>query len=96
MVMHSLLSIHTNIFLFHFPVLAALLQERVVKCIGLIHSLVLISGSTQGAAMGAVPQSPIGVLDTSCLSYISDETTFISCDDSSYNTPQTKRRKIHR
>ncbi|OWM67729.1 hypothetical protein CDL15_Pgr019230 [Punica granatum] len=73
-------------------------KERVLKCIGLIHDLVLTGCSTEGAATTtSVPQSPIGVLDASCLSYRSEETACGSCNDSSHhNTPQTKRTKLDR
>ncbi|KAK4800690.1 hypothetical protein SAY86_021177 [Trapa natans] len=71
-------------------------KERIDECMGLIHNLFVITGSTQGATVGALPQSPIGVLDTSCWSYRSDEPTFISGDDSSEDTPRAKRPKINR
>jgi cyclin D1/2/4 len=41
-----------------------------------------------------VPQSPIGVLDTGCMSFKSDELTNGSCPNSLHNSPNTKRRKI--
>lgn len=92
----SHLPIHDNIVLVFLPVYF-LLQERVLKCARLIHDLVLTSVSTKGAPMASVPQSPSGVLDASCLSYKSDETTFgYSAGCSHENTPQTKRLKIDR
>lgn len=74
-----------------------LLQERILKCIKLIRDLELTGGSTKGAPVASVPQSPKRVLEASCLSYRSDETTFGSCADSSdNNVPPTKRPRIDR
>lgn len=74
-------------------------QERVIKCINMIHYLSLINGSS--GSIQSVPQSPIGVLDATCLSYKSDDTTVGSCANSSSHsnfsgTDTTKRRKLNR
>ncbi|KAL6225113.1 hypothetical protein ACLB2K_003965 [Fragaria x ananassa] len=70
-------------------------KERVLKCVELIKDLSLISGSANRGSTTAssVPQSPVGVLDASCLSYKSDEFTVGSCANSSHCSPDIKRRK---
>ncbi|KAF2291611.1 hypothetical protein GH714_026159 [Hevea brasiliensis] len=73
-------------------------KERVLKCIQLIHDMLLIGGTVKDASFSilSVPQSPIGVLDAACLSYRSDDTTVGSCANSSQNTPDAKRRRLNR
>ncbi|KAF2298725.1 hypothetical protein GH714_026256 [Hevea brasiliensis] len=73
-------------------------KERVLKCIQLIHDMLLIGGTVKDASASilSVPQSPIGVLDAACLSYRSDDTTVGSCANSSQNTPDAKRRRLNR
>lgn len=72
-------------------------KERVLKCVNMIHDLLLIKGSVKDntASTPSVPQSPIGVLDAACLSYKSDEVTVGSCPNSSENSPDAKRRKLN-
>lgn len=74
-----------------------MLQERVLKCVNMIHDLLLIKGSVKDntASTPSVPQSPIGVLDAACLSYKTDEVTVGSCPNSSENSPVAKRRKLN-
>ncbi|KAH7852961.1 hypothetical protein Vadar_031499 [Vaccinium darrowii] len=67
---------------------------RMLKCVEMLQDLPLLP--TINVGIGAsVPQSPIGVLDaaTSLNSKI-DDLTGGSFDDSSYSTPETKRRKL--
>lgn len=74
------------------------LQGRVIKCYELIQEKILVSSGPVKGAHGSVisvPQSPIGVLDASCLTYKSDDTTVGSCA-SSHSTPAAKRRKLNR
>ncbi|KAF8377345.1 hypothetical protein HHK36_030722 [Tetracentron sinense] len=70
-------------------------KERVLKCLELFQNLSWISGSDKvaRASVPSVPQSPIGVLDATCLSYKSDDLTVGSCANSSNNSPDPKRRK---
>ncbi|KAF9600772.1 hypothetical protein IFM89_012380 [Coptis chinensis] len=73
-------------------------KEGVLKCIKLIQDVSLISGVikvTTGASVPSVPQSPIGVLDATCLSYKSDDLTVGSCANSSHSSPEGKRRKLN-
>lgn len=73
------------------------LQERVLKCYELIQEMILVSGGPVKGVNGSVqsvPQSPIGVLDASCLTYKSDDITVGSCA-SSHSTPAAKRRKLN-
>ncbi|KAF3445996.1 hypothetical protein FNV43_RR11174 [Rhamnella rubrinervis] len=71
-------------------------KERVIKCVKMIHYLSLINGSS--GSIQSVPQSPIGVLDATCLSYKSDDTTVRSCANSpshsNSSSTDTKRRKL--
>ncbi|GAU49979.1 hypothetical protein TSUD_238020 [Trifolium subterraneum] len=68
-------------------------KDRVLKCVELIKDLSLNKvGATKNTTY--VPQSPIGVLDTGCMSFKSDELTNGSCPNSLHNSPNTKRRKI--
>ncbi|KAK2374198.1 CYCLIN D4-1 [Trifolium repens] len=68
-------------------------KDRVLKCVEMIKDLSLIKvGATKYTTF--VPQSPIGVLDTGCMSFKSDELTNGSCPNSLHNSPNTKRRKI--
>ncbi|KAL7230616.1 hypothetical protein ACSBR2_008981 [Camellia fascicularis] len=76
-------------------------KGRVLKCLQMMQDLTLIDVSTSTTNVGAstsvpspVPQSPIGVLDTTCLSYKSDDLTVGSCVNSSHTSPDTKRRKL--
>ncbi|KAF6139526.1 hypothetical protein GIB67_015483, partial [Kingdonia uniflora] len=54
-------------------------QERVFKCLELIHEL------QRSAAIQSVPQNPIEVLDVSCLSYKSSELPTGSSANSSHS-----------
>ncbi|KAF5451480.1 hypothetical protein F2P56_026586 [Juglans regia] len=71
-------------------------KGRVMKCLDLIKdlSLSLINGSANvsSALAPPVPQSPIGVLDATCLSYTSDELTVGSCANSLHNSPDIRGR----
>ncbi|CAK9163600.1 unnamed protein product [Ilex paraguariensis] len=73
-------------------------EERVRKCVELLHELSLLSGCMKvlNASISSLPQSPIGVLDASFLSYKTDKTTVGSCASSSHNSPDAKRRKLNR
>ena len=73
-----------------------ILQERVLKCLELIRDLSLIKVSANSAGNFApfVPQSPLGVLDATCLSYKSDESTVGSFTNSSQYSPNAKRKKL--
>ncbi|KAI4328147.1 hypothetical protein L6164_020528 [Bauhinia variegata] len=73
-------------------------KERVLKCLELVRdlSLVCVSADLGSNSMPMVPQSPLGVLDASCLSYKSDELTVGSCPNSSHSSPITKRSKSER
>ncbi|XP_075096985.1 cyclin-D4-1 isoform X2 [Nicotiana tabacum] len=64
-------------------------KDRVNKCIELIQESSLLSDFDKGF----VPQSPIGVLDATCLSYKTDDSGVESCTP---NSPDTKRRKMNR
>ncbi|KAL2347387.1 hypothetical protein Fmac_001387 [Flemingia macrophylla] len=72
-------------------------KGRVLKCVELIRDLSVINvAASLGIKVPFVPQSPVGVLDTGCLSYKSDELTVGSCPNSSQNSPNpntTKRIK---
>lgn len=73
-------------------------KGRVIKCYELIQEMIMVSSGPVKGAHGSVisvPQSPIGVLDASCLTYKSDDTTVGSCA-SSHSTPAAKRRKLNR
>ncbi|XP_010531357.1 PREDICTED: cyclin-D2-1-like [Tarenaya hassleriana] len=75
-------------------------QERVAKCLRMV-----TEKNRRGAALAvplmtvAVPESPIGVLEATCLSYKSDDRTVESCSNSSHccspdiNNIAHKRRK---
>ncbi|KAG7990237.1 hypothetical protein I3843_02G015400 [Carya illinoinensis] len=75
-------------------------KGRVLKCLDLIKdlSLSLINGSANVASAFAppVPQSPIGVLDATCLSYTSDELTVGSYANSLHNSPDIRGRNQER
>ncbi|KAJ8561400.1 hypothetical protein K7X08_027590 [Anisodus acutangulus] len=73
-------------------------EDRVKKCVELIQeSSLLLSDFVKGpiASTPLVPQSPIGVLDAACLSYKSDDSAVGSCENSTHNSPVTKRRKMN-
>lgn len=75
------------------------LQERVLKCYGVMQEEILISSSTLKYGMPSVPsmpQSPIGVLDAACLSYKSNEMISESQPSSHHSSPAAKRRKLSR
>lgn len=71
-----------------------LMQDRVVKCLGLMQDLISINGNatlatSANSLAAALPYSPNGVLDAAaCLSFKSDERT---------TTPSNsnKRRKLN-
>ncbi|PIA46492.1 hypothetical protein AQUCO_01500202v1 [Aquilegia coerulea] len=73
-------------------------KERVLKCLNLIKGSSSISKSVNvpSASHPSTPQSPIGVLDVSCLSYKTDELTAGSGLDVSCASPVTKRRKLNK
>ncbi|KAF5195477.1 Cyclin-d4-1 [Thalictrum thalictroides] len=73
-------------------------KERVFKCSNLIKGSSLISKpvSVGSASHPSTAQSPIGVLDASCLSYKTDELTAVSGLDLSCASPDTKRRKLNK
>ncbi|KAK7385374.1 hypothetical protein VNO78_31090 [Psophocarpus tetragonolobus] len=80
-------------------------KERVLKCIKLIQELSSNSGSAKDASASAsvsvsvpsVPESPIGVLNTECFSYKSDDTNAASCANSPHNnSPDAKKRKLNK
>ncbi|XP_019438516.1 PREDICTED: cyclin-D2-1-like isoform X3 [Lupinus angustifolius] len=68
-------------------------EERVLKCVKMVHELSLNNGIYKDYSSAIVPcmsQSSIGVLDTS-----SDYTNADSCANSSHNSSDTKRRKLN-
>ncbi|KAL9234689.1 hypothetical protein vseg_009528 [Gypsophila vaccaria] len=77
-------------------------KERVMKCVEMIQVMRLNSkcNGDSGFASTTMPQSPIGVLDASCLSYQSDELSsmdpFWSCVNSDHINSDfgNKRRKL--
>ncbi|TKY56313.1 Cyclin-D3-1 protein [Spatholobus suberectus] len=76
-------------------------KERVLKCVKLIQELSSSSGSAKDASASVsvpcVPKSPIGVLNTACFSYKSDDTNAASCANSSHNnSPDAKRRRLNK
>ncbi|OIT28667.1 PREDICTED: cyclin-D2-1-like [Nicotiana attenuata] len=70
-------------------------KDRVNKCIELIQESSLLSDFDKGSTP-FVPQSPIGVLDATCLSYKTDDSGVESFTNSTPNSPDTKRRKMNR
>ncbi|KAL1327483.1 hypothetical protein HN51_037534 [Arachis hypogaea] len=70
-------------------------KDRVLKCIELIRDLALtkISANSNGNLAPLAPQSPLGVLDGTCLSYRSEESTTVggSFTDSFQYSPRAKR-----
>uniref|UniRef100_A0A7N0UYB1 Uncharacterized protein n=1 Tax=Kalanchoe fedtschenkoi TaxID=63787 RepID=A0A7N0UYB1_KALFE len=72
-------------------------KEKVVKCVELLHDVVLMMRDGYYRGSSSSVDSPTGVLDAARLSYKSDTTThFDSCASSSTNTPNNKRRKMDR
>uniref|UniRef100_A0A1J3GZL1 Cyclin-D2-1 n=1 Tax=Noccaea caerulescens TaxID=107243 RepID=A0A1J3GZL1_NOCCA len=80
-------------------------QERVPKCLKMMRDLsdrisVGMAALAPQNRSVPVPESPIGVLETICLSFKSDEITIGSCTNSSHsssadnNSNSNKRRKI--
>jgi len=84
------------------------LQEKVVKCVELIHDLTWSSRSkgASGSGSTSVPQSPNGVIDAACMSYNKSEseasTPSGSCSNSVHSSPAPapaplpKRRRLAR
>ncbi|KAL2317647.1 hypothetical protein Fmac_031523 [Flemingia macrophylla] len=75
-------------------------KERVLKCVKMIQELSCNSDSAEDASASVsvpcVPKSPIGVLDTACFSFKSDDTNAASCANSPHNnSPDAKRRKLN-
>ncbi|KAL9264200.1 Cyclin-D4-1-like protein [Drosera capensis] len=73
-------------------------KERLIMCLELIHdhTLVNVSLKVPSSSSLSVPQSPIGVLDASCLSYKSDDTPSRSVTNSVHNSPTaSKRRRLN-
>ncbi|GAB2216868.1 hypothetical protein Droror1_Dr00000015 [Drosera rotundifolia] len=73
-------------------------KERLIMCFELIHDHTLVNGSLKvpSSSSLSVPQSPIGVLDASCLSYKSDDTPSRSVTNSVHNSPTaSKRRRLN-
>ncbi|RYR65210.1 hypothetical protein Ahy_A03g011170 isoform A [Arachis hypogaea] len=70
-------------------------KDRVLKCIELIRDLALtkIPANSTGNLAPLAPQSPLGVLDATCLSYRSEESTTVggSFTDSFQYSPRAKR-----
>ncbi|AEC07313.1 Cyclin-D2-1 [Arabidopsis thaliana] len=70
-------------------------QERVKRCLNLMRSLTgeenvrgtSLSQEQARVAVRAVPASPVGVLEATCLSYRSEERTVESCTNSSQSSP---------
>ncbi|OIV93042.1 hypothetical protein TanjilG_20704 [Lupinus angustifolius] len=74
-------------------------EERVLKCVELIRDLSFNVSANLGSSNNyapCVPQSPVRVLDTRCLSFKSDELTLGSCPNTSLNIPDTKMEKSDR
>uniref|UniRef100_A0A7C9AR74 Uncharacterized protein n=1 Tax=Opuntia streptacantha TaxID=393608 RepID=A0A7C9AR74_OPUST len=85
-------------------------QEKVVKCVELIHDLTWSSRSkgASGSGSTSVPQSPNGVIDAACMSYNKSEsetsTPSGSCSNSVHSSPAPapapapppKRRRLAR
>ncbi|KAL9261267.1 Cyclin-D3-1-like protein [Drosera capensis] len=73
-------------------------KERLIMCLELIHDHTLVNGSLKvpSSSSGSVPQSPIDVLDASCLSYKSEDTPSRSVTNSFHNSPTaSKRRRLN-
>ncbi|KAH9626494.1 hypothetical protein KSS87_020196 [Heliosperma pusillum] len=85
-------------------------KERVMKCVEMMHDLRLnnvcngssgITSTSSSSSSSYVPQSPIGVLDVTCMSYKSDDTSSIhlseSCANSTHKIPisASKKRKLN-
>ncbi|XP_074263592.1 cyclin-D4-1-like [Silene latifolia] len=86
-------------------------KERVMKCVEMMHGMRLnnvcngssgiTSTSTSTSTSSYMPQSPIGVLDVTCMSYKSDDTSSIdpsvSCANFTYKIPisASKRRRLN-
>lgn len=80
-----------------------LLQGRLLKCVGKVQEMSLNSVFTgkdsSASSVPSVPQSPMGVLDTLCFSYKSDDTNAGgggSCSSSHSSSPDAKRRKLNK
>ncbi|KAL5074827.1 hypothetical protein RYX36_013811 [Vicia faba] len=76
-------------------------KERLMKCIEKVMSLnSIVTGKNSSASVPSVPQSPIGVLETTlCFSYKSDDTTNGGdgpCSSSHNSSPDAKRRKLNK
>ncbi|CAL5204623.1 unnamed protein product [Lathyrus oleraceus] len=78
-------------------------KERLMKCVEKIEAMSLnsvVTGKNSSASVPSVPQSPIGVLDTTlCFSYKSDDTTNGGdgpCSSSHNTSPDAKRRKLNK
>ncbi|XP_020235191.1 cyclin-D4-2 [Cajanus cajan] len=76
-------------------------KERVLKCVKMFQELSSNSDSAKDASASVsvpcVPKSPIGVLDTACFSFKSDDTNAASCANSPHNnSPDAKRRRLNK
>ena len=73
-----------------------------MKCVEKVQEMSLNSVFTakdsSASSVPSVPQSPMGVLDTLCFSYKSDDTNAGdgSCSSSHSNSPDAKRRKLNK
>lgn len=78
-------------------------KERLLKCVEKVQEMSLNSVFTgkdsSASSVPSVPQSPMGVLDTLCFSYKSDDTNAGgggSCSSSHSSSPDAKRRKLNK
>ncbi|KAL9300301.1 Cyclin-D2-1 [Arabidopsis thaliana] len=79
-------------------------QERVKRCLNLMRSLTgeenvrgtSLSQEQPRVAVRAVPASPVGVLEATCLSYRSEERTVESCTNSSQSSPDNNNNSNKR
>ncbi|EOA27394.1 hypothetical protein CARUB_v10023525mg [Capsella rubella] len=75
-------------------------QERVRKCLNLMRNLTGENAPgtsiSQEQPRRVVPQSPIGVLEATCLSYKSEERTVESCTNSSQSSPDNNNNSNKR
>ena len=74
-------------------------KERLLKCYEKVKEISLnnvVSVKDSSSSVPNVPQSPIGVLNTMCFSYKSDDTSGGGSCSSSQSSPDSKRRKLNK
>ncbi|KAE9613345.1 hypothetical protein Lal_00027475 [Lupinus albus] len=65
-------------------------EERVLKCVEMVRDMNVYANLGNYSSALFVPQSPIGVLETGCSSFKSDELTTGSCPNTSHDSSNTK------